>query len=246
MKLTESNYYSQEADKEYFSVSQYKSFMVCEKSAMAQINGLYEYPKSKDMLIGSYVDSWFEGTLEKFKEENPEIFTKQGKLRAEFVKAEEIIEILNNDERFMQFMSGDKQSIFTFDMFGTKWKMKMDSYIKDTCITDLKVMSRFENLWKFRYDIQGAIYQAGVEKNGGGKLPFYLAAVTKEKIPDRDIFQVSQAQLDLALKEVEENIGRYIAIKKGEEDPIGCGQCDYCKMIKKANIRDFAELINIQ
>lgn len=217
--------------------------MVCEKSAMAQINGEYIYPKSKDMLVGSYVDAWFEGTIEKFKEENPDIFTKQGNLRADFVKAEEIIEILQNDERFMQFMGGDKQTIMTFDMFGTKWKMKMDSYIEGKCITDLKVVAKFDNLWRFRYDIQGAIYQTGVEKNGGGKLPFYLASVTKEKIPDRDIFQVSQAQLDLALREVEENMSRYIAIKSGKEEPIGCGKCDYCKMIKKSQIRDFGELI---
>lgn len=42
MILTNENYYSQEANKAYMSVSQYKSFLECEACAMAQINGEYE------------------------------------------------------------------------------------------------------------------------------------------------------------------------------------------------------------
>ena len=33
------------------------------------------------MLIGSYVDAWCEGTLDKFKEEHPEIYNKKAKQR---------------------------------------------------------------------------------------------------------------------------------------------------------------------
>ena len=39
MKLTNQNYYSQEANKTYMSVSQLKSFMKCEAAAMAELRG---------------------------------------------------------------------------------------------------------------------------------------------------------------------------------------------------------------
>lgn len=39
IKLSQNNYYSVEADSQYFSVSQYKDFMKCEAMAMAKIRG---------------------------------------------------------------------------------------------------------------------------------------------------------------------------------------------------------------
>lgn len=38
--------------------------------------------------------------------------------------------------------------------------------------------------------------------------------MTKEKVLDRDIWQIPQSTLDFALRQVEENIGRYVDIKK--------------------------------
>lgn len=38
----------------------------------------------------------------------------------------------------MQFMSGEKQVIMTAEMFGAKWKIKIDSYHPGRCIVDLK------------------------------------------------------------------------------------------------------------
>ena len=43
---------------------------------MAKLRGEYQEEKTTALLVGSYVDSYFEGTLDKFKLENPEIFTK--------------------------------------------------------------------------------------------------------------------------------------------------------------------------
>ena len=74
MVLTAENYYSQEANEEYMSVSQFKDFcgtygkMPCEFTAMEKLKGRWEEPKSKALMVGSYVDSYFEGTLDKFKE----------------------------------------------------------------------------------------------------------------------------------------------------------------------------------
>lgn len=115
MVLTAENYYSQEANEEYMSVSQFKDFcgtygkMPCEFTAMEKLKGRWEEPKSKALMVGSYVDSYFEGTLDKFKAENPDLFKRDGTLKAEFVKADEIIQRIERDDYFMKFMSGKKQ-----------------------------------------------------------------------------------------------------------------------------------------
>lgn len=243
MKLEESNYYSQEANEEFFSVSQFKDFMKCEAMAMAKISGEYVQGTTRALLVGSFVDSYFEGTLDKFMEENPAIFTRKKMLKSEFRKANEIIETVSTDPLFMRFMSGEKQKIMTFELFGVKWKMKMDSYLKGTCITDLKVVSNFKGIPFWRYDWQGALYQKGVEIVTGELLPFYLAVVTKERVMNRDIFQIPQSTLDMALGEMEQNIQRFVDVKAGLVPPHYCGECDYCKSIKKAGIRNYNELL---
>lgn len=242
-KLTESNYYSNEADLHYMSVSQYKSFMSCEARTMAKLNGEYEEEKNSALLFGSYVDSAIEGTLEQFKTENPQIFKKNGEPYAEYVKAEELIRLIKANELFMKFLGGEKQVILTFNLFDVDWKIKMDSFVRDICITDLKTARNTEGIVKWRYDIQGAIYQKGVELNDLGKLPFYLAVATKEDIPDLNIFQIPQSTLDLALMEVEENLPHIMEVKSGKIAPTRCEKCDYCKKTRQVRIRNYNELL---
>lgn len=243
MQINQENYYSEAANREYFSVSQYKSFLSCEARAMAELSGEYERPVTRALLVGSFVDRYFDGTLDEFMKENPGIYTRRRELRADFKRANQIIEIVKTDPKFMDSMSGEKQKIFTFEMFGVPWKIKLDSYNPGKAITDLKVVARMDKLPLWRYDIQGAVYQKGVEICTGEKLPFYLAVVTKEKVLDRDIWQIPQSTLDYALRQVEENIGRYVDIKEGRIEPERCGKCDYCKSIKKARVRNYNELL---
>ena len=201
MELSASNYYSAEANREYMSVSQYKDFagtygkLGCEYCAMEKLEGRWQEKKTTALLVGSYVDSYFEGSLDTFKAENPEIFKKTGDkgLRAEYIKAEDIIRRIESDNFFMMCLSGYKQVIMTGELFGAKWKIKIDSYIADKVIVDLKVMSSitkheyvrdvgyldFVRYWG--YDIQGAIYQEIVRQNTGKRLPFYIAAASKRK-----------------------------------------------------------------
>lgn len=243
MKLTESNYYTAEADWSYWSVSQYKNFMKCEAAALAKLRSEYEEPMTKAMLVGSWVDSYFDGSLSEFKKRHKIASERTGELYAEYRKANEIISRIKADPLFMRFMSGEKQKILTFEMFGLPWKIKMDSFVKGVCITDLKTMMNFRNVPLFRYDLQGAVYQAGCEANGYGVLPFYLAIATKEKVIDLDIFQIRQESLDLALREIEGNIQHYNDVKQGFEPPTYCGHCNYCKIIKRARVRDYNELL---
>ena len=97
MLLNDSNYYSDEANREFFSVSQFKSFMSCEARAIAELNGEYKRPVTRALLVGSFVDHYFEGTLDDFMKENPAIFTRQPELRAEFKRANDIIKIVKED-----------------------------------------------------------------------------------------------------------------------------------------------------
>lgn len=244
MKLTESNYYSTEADKSYMSVSQFKSFLDCEARTIAKLNGEYVEEKNNTaLLVGSYVDSAIENTLDKFKVDNPQIFTQKGELKSDFKKAEEIVKLIKENELFQKFLSGENQVILTFELFGIWWKIKMDSFVRDICITDLKTARNTEGIVKWRYDYQGAIYQKGVELNGLGILPFYLAVATKEDIPELNIFQVPQSTLDLALSEIADLIEHVIEVKTGKVEPTRCEKCDYCKKTRKVTIRNYNELL---
>lgn len=243
LELDQNNYYSPEANQQYFSVSQYKDFMQCEAVALAKIRGEYKPEMTRAMLTGSFVDAYFEGTLDQFMKDHPAVFTRKQELRSEFRKANEIIARIRSDELFMKFMSGEKQRIMTFDLFGVPWKMKMDSYLPGICITDLKVVARFRSLPYWRYDLQGAVYQAGVSAVTGELLPFYLAVATKERTIDLDIFQIPDSTIDMALSEIERNIQHYADVKQGLVPPVYCGKCDYCKSIKAARIRNYNELL---
>lgn len=242
MQLTQRNYFSKRASLEYMSVSQFKAFQKCPASALAEIKGRYEREKTTALLVGSYVDSYFEGTLAQFKYDNPDIFKRDGTLKNEYLQAEAIIDRIHRDRMFTRFMSGRKQVIMTGEIEGVKVKIKVDSLHKDK-IVDLKVMRDFQNVYvpevgrvpwfdAWGYDIQGAVYQEIVRQNTGNKLPFYLAAATKEKVTDLDIVEFDQEALDFALGKFKRDVEYFDAIKKGAVEPIRCEKCDYCKQTK--------------
>ena len=244
MKLNNDNYYSQKANQAYFSVSQIKDFLKCEAYAMAKIEGEWTEPPSTAMLIGSYVDSYFEGTLETFKEHTPELFKKDGTLKSDYLKAENIIERVKKDDLFMKCMSGQKQVIMTGELFGGKWKIKMDSYIPHEAIVDLKVIQKlrdvsYKNGWKqsfiekWSYDLQLGIYQEIVRQNTGEMLPCIIAAVDKQEYPDIDCILIPNDQLEFQRKELRWKMQRIIDVKNYNAEPARCGICDYCRATKK-------------
>ena len=229
-------------NKHFFSVSQFKAFEKCQASALAEINGKYEREKTTALLVGSYVDSYFEGTLANFIKANPEIFKKDGTLKAEYLQAEVIIKRILQDKLFTEYMSGKKQVIMSGNISGVPVKIKIDSFLPDK-IVDLKVMKDFANVYSpenglqpwfeaWGYDLQGAVYQEIVRQNTGLQLPFYLAAATKEKITDIDIVHLPQNMLDYALDRFKRDVETYDAIKKGIVEPERCELCEYCKISK--------------
>ena len=243
MPLTNENYFSLENQMKYMGVSQFKAFEKCPASALAEITGNFERDKTTALLVGSYVDAHFEGTLDLFKAQNPQLFKRDGSLKAEYIQAEQIIQYLEDDDLFMEFMSGDKQVIMTGEIEGVSVKIKVDSLLPDK-IVDLKIVKDFEPIYvsekgrltwieAWEYDLQGAVYQEIVRQNIGKTLPFFIAADTKEKDhPNKDIFEIPQSYLDVELDRFKRNIQYFDAIKKGLIEPERCEHCTFCKSTK--------------
>jgi hypothetical protein len=252
--LTAENYYSREANQHYASYSQYTEMMGaigkpgCEAMGLAKLEGRYYEEPSTAMLVGSYVDAYFEGTLPKFKAETPEIFNKNGTLKAKYKDAENMIMRAERDDLFMKYMSGQKQVILTFELFGLNWKCKIDSLVPNTAIVDLKTTrdlhsalyvegwGKIDFVRYWGYDIQGALYQKGVEITSGKKLPYYIAGIEKptySKETDLEIIGFNQKDLDDALSLLEANVPRFKQIREREVVADRCGLCNYCRDTKK-------------
>lgn len=246
-QLTNENYFSIEANKYYWSKSQFASFQRCEAAAMAEVQGRYQREETTSLLVGSYVDAYYSDELDLFFEEHPDVFNKRtGELKADYRHADEIIATINQQPVMTDFMAGKKQEIRTAELFGVPWKIKMDFYLPDERIVDLKIMKDFDSVYNERigtrqdwiaawgYDIQGAVYQR-IEQLSAGRsepLPFYILAATKEKVPDIALIHIPQHYLDAALKIVESKIDRFDLIKAGVIAPDRCGSCEFCRRTK--------------
>lgn len=256
MTLTNENYHSREANMEYFSASQIKALMDCPARAMAELLGTYEREPSDALLIGGFVDAHFCGTIEQFKAEHPEIFTKAGTLRSDYMRALTMCARAESDPLFMEYMQGDKQAIRTGLIAGHPFKVKMDVYRPGERIVDLKAMRDFKPMYvpekgrvsfieAWRYDLQLGIYQL-VE---GGSLPCYINGITKEPEPDIAVIQIPQAYMDASVAVMVENLDYYDAIKRGLIEPPRCERCDYCKRTKRLTrvqtIEEFEDITEV-
>ena len=249
--LTADNYYTLDADREYCSSSQIKQFKQCEARTIATLNGEWEDEKTDALLFGSIVDALWEndGNLDEYAQDHPELFSSRGatkgQLLAKFQKAVGCYERTKRDELFSQFMSGEKQHIFTGEIEGVPFKAKLDSYHPGRCIVDLKTTKSITEPFyvpdtghvsfveKFDYFIQLAIYQELVYQNTGERLPCFIAAVSKEDTPDIEVIYIDDEKLKEALQEVKQTIPSIGMLKSGEVEPIRCGHCAYCRSTKK-------------
>lgn len=226
MRLTKKNYFSPWAERKYFSASQVKAMLRCPAAALAD-----ERPASTALLVGSYVDAAFEGKLDAFRAEHPEMLKKDGTLKADFVKAEEMIARAGGDALFTEYMKGRKQVVRTGRIGGLPFKIKMDVYRKGERIVDLKTVRDmrpgFADEWE--WPLQMAIYQT-VE---GNRLPCFLAVITKEDPPDIEVIEIPQRTLDAERERLLEMLPRLDAYKRGILPAPRCGHCAYCRRTKK-------------
>lgn len=244
MNLTDENYFSKENNLKYMSASQFKDFLKCPACAMAKLKEEWKQEKTTALMVGSYVDASYEGTLDIFKAKNPEIFKKDGELKSEYKKAEEIINRLEKDKMFSKYMSGEKQVIMTGEILGVPFKIKIDSFHKDKCIVDLKVMKDMQPIWNgkekenfveyYGYDIQMAIYQEIVRQNTGKILPTFLCVATKETVTDFAILEIDNERLEFIMNAIiKPSLLSINNIKNENAEAYRCEKCEYCKSTKE-------------
>ena len=269
--VTAENYFSPEIQMAYMGASQFKAFDRCEAAALAELLGDYTPPSSTALLVGSYVDAYFSGSLPLYQAQHPELFKRDGNLKAEYVHAQDIIARMESDELYTLLMSGQKQIIRTGEIAGVPFKIKIDSLLDaDTCrtverkfpntssvfafcdgaIVDQKVMRDMADVWSEEerrrvpfVEAWGYDFQGAIyQAVEGHMLPFILAVGTKEASPDLAALYISDADLSAKLAEVEDRAPRYQAIKEGREQPRRCEHCDYCKATRKLTaIRNYKE-----
>ena len=252
MLLTQANYFSKEAERDFMSRSQYKGFLECEAKQIAKLNGEWLDGTNIAFEVGSYVHSWCQGTQREFVASHPNMFKKDLSLKAEYIAADKMIECLKNDEFVLYCLEGSKEKIITFGMFGCWWKVMLDvQNNKRRRIVDLKTTrSITEKVWDeetrkkvsfveaYNYPLQSCLYTEG-ERIAMGREPgdyseFLIVAVSKEKQPDKAVINMTDPErLVKELAEVEVNMPRILAVKAGVEEPIRCEACDYCRSTKQ-------------
>lgn len=241
-KPTRNNYFSLPMEETYFSASQVKEFLSCSARAVAKIRGEWSQPPGPSLLIGSYVDAAFDGpkTFQNWKAEHPEIYKRDGTLKSDYVRADEMVKRAKRDPVFMKYMRGRKQTIKTGEIVGVPFKCKFDVYRKGERIVDLKTAKDFKPVYlpeqgrvdfasAWNWPLQGAIYQY-IE---GNHLPFYLAVITKEEPPGIAVIQIEQERLDTEIAYLKEKLPMFNAMKQGIIEPERCENCAYCRATRK-------------
>lgn len=241
--LTDKNYFSRKADTLYWSASQFKAFLKCPACAVAELKGKWQRKPSDALLIGSYVDVMLTGTEEEqdqFVKDHPEMLKRDGTFKAEFVRANDMVYAALGDRTFMSYLKGDKQTIVTGQIDGIPFKAKYDVFLKGKRIVDLKTVKDFSSVYlpgegkvsfadAWNWPLQMAIYQ----ELEGHKLPVFLACVTKQDPPAKDIVSIPQEKLDAELAFVKEKLPLFDAMKKGVVKPTRCEDCAYCRATRK-------------
>ena len=248
-EISEYNYYDSEMNWKYMSASQYKSIQKCPAAAMAELKGEYTSSYGSGITFGKLMDAKFDGpaAMDRLMLSNrPDYFKKNGEPRADTIKCMAAYDRASRDPVFMDYMSGDHQTIMTAELPeipGIDWKIKMDSYFPGDKIVDLKYMANMDSQYvngerktfidAWRYDIQLSIYQRveAVASGTGELLPCYIAVITKETTPQIDVIELPQWYLDSAYEEIKHYAPIFQEYKDGKEPP-RCEHCDYCRETK--------------
>lgn len=265
MILTPENYYSNEANRLYMSVSQYKDFIKCEAAALAKLNGNFEDGDQDCFTLGSYVHAAVEGeqAFSEFISRHPEIYSSKGstkgELKAEYKKADRMIQTIMSDPLCVQMLEGEKEIIITAELFGVMWKAKFDVRSREEGrLTDLKtvkeIRARYWNeeqrRWEsfvehFGYVTQMSVYREldRLHSRSFEPLEPFIVAVSKEEEPDKEVICFDDETLEMELQHVREHLPRVVAVKEGLEEPNRCGKCRYCRQTKKATIIHYSNLL---
>lgn len=254
IKLVDDNYYSKDTDWFWQSPTWFKKFLNCEAEALAELKGDYipDFDQTA-LLAGNYLHSYFESkeAHEEFLENHPEILAKtgknKGKLKSNYLIADKAIECLETDPAFNELYQGDKEVIVKGELFGVKWKGKIDCLnlergyfidLKTTAKLDKKYWNNKEHTWEsfvaaYNYQLQMWVYQQLIKQTFGVVCQPYIVAVSKEKVPDKAIVSIPDYRMEEAKREIEMRQNHIELVKTGQIRPNFCGKCDYCKEHKQ-------------
>ena len=240
MKVTQANYFSKKVCQYYTGSTEIKEFLKCESCALAKLNRKFKEEPSKSMLVSSYIDAAISDELPKFHKKHPEIFLKNGELKADYRMANEVLRQINKDKMFKKYINGEHQVIMTGEIAGVPIKIKIDSFHPNKCIVDLKCMANLDFIWNeetkqkenfidfYDYVSQGTIYQEIVRQNTGKQLPFIIAVATKEKYSQRVLLQIPQEIMDRKLEFLKQYLPHLQDVKQGKIEPAKCNKCNWC------------------
>lgn len=247
----------------FMSYSSFKAFNACEAMALAEYRGEWKRKSTPAFLIGNYVDAYFSGELDRFIMRHPEIYKRDGTLKAEFQQAHEMCERLDRDElASMLLRNGKHQVTLTGQIGGVWYKGRVDCLLEEEqveaicqrfpevrkivpfggpMIVDLKTVKDFKPVWNddlhervnFIVNMEYDTQGAIYQKLDGRHAPFVIVAISKESEPDIKAIHIPDADLADALYDVNAHSARYAAIKRGEIKPIRCGNCEYCRATKR-------------
>jgi CRISPR/Cas system-associated exonuclease Cas4 (RecB family) len=247
--LSDDNYYSNEADWQYMSVSQFKDFLKCPAAALAKLKGDWEPDRdNKPLLVGNFVHSYFETpeVHEKFIEENKEYMYSSRKphgLLKEFQIAEQMIARLEQEPAFMNLYQGEKEVIVTGELYGVEWKGKIDCLnVENGYFVDLKTTKdihekKWDDYWgpqstfieRYGYCLQMGVYQQLLAKRYGKPFVPLIVAVSKQTPSEAQIITLDEYKIEMELDRLESEIDRIFKIKMGQIEPEPCGTCEYCR-----------------
>jgi hypothetical protein len=256
MIITTGNYHAPEANRQYMSNSQYKSWLDCAAKQAAIMRGEWKDEEREALLVGSYVDRALltPDELPAFIERHKDaIQTKKGEPRAAFQIADKMIERVKRDDLFMGSLDGCHQAVVTWEMYGIQWRAMLDAVdpARGTLV-DLKTVRDFEPQWNAELKIklpfyeswaywrQLAIYREGY-KSAYGNYPAItaIAAVSKHEHPRLKVIVFEQDvgnscdRFAHELEKIEANLPRIIEMRAAAVaglpyDFPRCEQCDYC------------------
>lgn len=269
INLTQENYYSDEANKEFFSVSLFKSFEKCEAATLASVNGEYKRSSTEALLMGNYVHSYFESeeAHEAFKQANAdEMLTKAGKLKAGYRTAERMIDKLSEQKAFKNlYAPGDKEVIVTGELNGIKWRGKIDSLVLDkNYFADIKTNADLhKGIWikdedgrnvkvpfieGYGYYMQMAMYTELIRQTFGKTCQPFIFAVSKQEPCDVMAIDFNSSadaeKMEEALEYILANQQHYRDIIDGKTKPKRCNKCEYCR--QTASITSFVHASEIE
>lgn len=216
-----------------------------------------EGEEAHKQFLDEHFDEIFKTKLDR-KTGNIEVVGKY----AAFEKADNMIAAFYRSPIIKRYIEakGENEAIMHGELFGMPWRIRIDKLLlNENTIIDYKTcadLSKVEYNAKtgqkesfietYGYVMRAAVYTEIYRQFTGKDVDpyFLLLCVTKQDIPDIDIFMLNHRdRYDFELEDIKKHLSRIRRIKAGELKPLRCGKCEYCRSTKVIRrIRPYWEL----